>query len=92
MPLVQPVNSSGDEEARKQAEYDRLLHRRKGMSGSEFAGVGLEFAALIVVGTLGGLWLDKRLGSRPWLMIVGAFGGASLGFWEMYRRMVRSER
>ena len=30
-------------------EYDRLLHRRKGMSGSEFAGIGVQFAVTIVV-------------------------------------------
>jgi hypothetical protein len=28
----------------KEPDYDALLHRRKGSSGTEFAGVGLQFA------------------------------------------------
>ena len=72
----------------QQAEYDRLLHKRKGISGSEFAGVGLQFAITIVLFALGGIWLDKRLGTSPWLVILMVFGGAALGFWSMYRRMV----
>lgn len=73
----------------RDAEVDRLLHRRKGMSGSEFAGVGMQFSATIVVFALAGIWLDKRLGTSPWLVILMVFGGAALGFWSMYRRMIR---
>ncbi len=72
-----------------EAELDRLLHRRKGISGSEFAGVGMQFSATIVVFALAGVWLDKRLGTSPWLVILMVFGGAGLGFWSMYRKMVR---
>lgn len=68
------------------------MGNRKGMSGSEFAGVGLQFAITLVLLTLAGVWLDKRFGTSPWLMIVGVFGGAALGFWEMYRRMIRKKR
>jgi F0F1-type ATP synthase assembly protein I len=64
------------------------LHRRKSISGSEFAGVGMQFALTIVVFALAGIWLDKRLGTDPWLVILMVFGGATLGFWSMYRRMV----
>lgn len=67
---------------------DRLLHRRKGLSGSEFAGVGIQFAATIVVFALAGIWLDKRLGTSPWLLLAMVFGGAGLGFWSMYRKMI----
>lgn len=73
-------------------EYDRLMHRRKGMSGSEFAGIGLQFAITIVLFAFAGIWLDRKLGSSPWLVIVGVFGGAGLGFWEMYRQMIRKKK
>jgi len=62
------------------------------MSGSEFAGVGMQFAVTIVVFTFAGLWLDRRFGTSPWLVIAGVFGGAALGFWEMYRQMIRKKR
>jgi len=68
-------------------ELDKLLFRRKGMSGSEFAGVGMQFSATIVVFALSGVWLDKRLGTSPWLVLVMVFGGAGLGFWSMIRRI-----
>jgi F0F1-type ATP synthase assembly protein I len=71
----------------KNAEYDRLLHKRKGMSGSEFAGVGIQFAATIVVFAFAGIWLDKRLDSSPWFVLLMVFGGAALGFWSMVRRL-----
>ena len=75
-----------------EAEYDRLMGRRKGISGAEFAGVGLQFGITIVVFAVVGIWLDRKLGTSPWLVIVGVFGGAALGFWEMYRVMIRRRR
>ncbi len=65
------------------------MANRKGMSGSEFAGVGMQFSITIVLFALAGIWLDRKLGSSPWLVIVMVFGGAALGFWSMYRRMMR---
>ena len=67
-------------------EYDRLLHKRKGLSGSEFAGIGIQFAATIVVFAFAGIWLDRRLGTSPWLVLLFVLGGSALGFWSMVRR------
>lgn len=75
-----------------EAEYDRLMGRRKGMSGAEFAGVGLQFGITIVVFAFGGIWLDRKLGTSPLFVIGAVFGGAALGFWEMYRAMIRRRR
>lgn len=81
---------SGNEPPTRKPDYDRLLHRRKGLSGSEFAGVGIQFALTLVVFTLAGVWLDKRLGTSPWLLILMVFLGAAGGIWSMYYRMVKS--
>ena len=70
-----------------QAEYDRLMGTRKGMSGTEFAGVGLQFSITIILFALAGIWLDKRLGTSPWLVLVMVLGGAALAFWSLYRRV-----
>lgn len=72
-----------------QAEYDRLMGRRKGMSGSEFAGIGLQFSITLVAFALAGVWLDRKLGTSPWLLIGLVLGGAGLAFWTMVRRMTR---
>ena len=64
-----------------------MLHRRKGIGGSEFAGVGLQFGITIVLFAFAGIWLDKKLGTSPWLLLVLVFGGAGLGFWSMVRKL-----
>lgn len=83
-------NQAGDNDpsrkAASDAEYDRLLHRRKGMSGSQFAGIGIQFALSIVVFAFAGIWLDKRLGTSPLFVLVMVLGGAGLGFWSMVRK------
>jgi F0F1-type ATP synthase assembly protein I len=66
-----------------------MLHKRKPLSGSEFAGIGLQFGITIVVFALAGIWLDRRLGTSPWLLIVLVLGGSALAFWSMYRRLMQ---
>ena len=45
-------------------------------------------AGSIVLFRLVGMWLDRKLGTDPWLLIVGVFTGGAAGFWSMYRRLV----
>lgn len=71
----------------REAEVDRLLHKRKGISGSEFAGVGVQFAVTIVLFAFAGIWLDEKLGSSPWFVLIMVLGGAALAFWSMVRRL-----
>ena len=66
-----------------------MMGVRKGMSGSEFAGVGLQFGASIVLFALAGLWLDRKLNSSPWFLIVMVLGGSGLSFWAMIRQMTK---
>lgn len=69
------------------AEYDRLLHRRKGISGSQFAGIGVQFAVSIVLFAFAGVWLDDRLGTSPVFVLLLVLGGAGVGFWSMIRKL-----
>jgi len=82
-----PDSDRQDAERAKHAEYDRLLHRRKGLSGSEFAGIGIQFAAVIVASAFAGVWLDQRLGTSPLFVLVLVLVGAGGGFWSMVRRL-----
>jgi len=75
-----------DDETRKAPDYDKLLHKRKGLSGSEFAGIGIQFGVTVVVFAFAGIWLDRKLGTSPWLLLVAVLGGAGLGFWVMVRK------
>ena len=62
------------------------------VSGAEFAGIGVQFALAILVFVYAGVWLDKRLGSTPWLTLIGVFVGAAGGFYSMYRKITASQR
>ena len=63
-----------------------------GAQAGDLAGVGLGFAASILFFLFLGMWLDRRLGTDPWLLIVGVFVGGGAGFWSMYRRLVVEPR
>jgi ATP synthase protein I len=55
---------------------------------STLASGGLEFAGAILIGLFGGQWLDRRLGTGPWLVVVGVFVGAGAGFLGLYRTLM----
>jgi ATP synthase protein I len=61
-------------------------------SAGEFAGAGLQFAATIVAFMFLGIWLDKRLGSSPWLVLICVFLGAGAGFYSIYRKLMGSTK
>jgi len=67
--------SAPDERLRQQSDFVR------------YAGLGLQFAGTFLVFGAIGYWLDGRLGTRPWLMIVGIALGASGAFWSMVRKV-----
>ena len=58
----------------------------------EYAGVGLQFALSIVVFMFAGMWLDRRLGTSPWLLILLVFVGAGAGFYSIYRKLTDAQR
>jgi len=62
-----------------------------GASGAELAGAGFQFAAAVLLCLFAGRWLDGRLGTSPWLLIVGTFAGAAAGFFAMYRTLTGSQ-
>jgi len=59
---------------------------------AQYAGLGLTFGAGIVFFTLLGSWLDNRLGTGPWGLMLGVFGGFALSLFWIYRRLVVEPR
>ena len=62
-----------------------------GPSVAEFAGVGLQFALSILVFLYAGQWLDRKLGTAPWLLLVGVFVGGAGSFYSMYRKLMAAQ-
>jgi ATP synthase protein I len=56
------------------------------------ASVGIELSISTVIGLLGGRWLDGKLGTDPWLMIVGLVLGVTAGFRSLIRTAQKANR
>ena len=50
-------------------------------------GVGWYVAGCIVLGVMGGLWLDGKLHTDPWLMLLGLGIGLAAALWGTYRML-----
>jgi len=46
---------------------------------------GLELGIGVALGVWGGLYLDRRFDTEPWLMIAGLTLGVISGFYNLYR-------
>ena len=57
----------------------------------EYAGLGLQFAASIILFLYVGQWLDRKLGTAPWLLMTGVFLGAGASFYSMYRKLMAAQ-
>jgi hypothetical protein len=55
---------------------------------SRYMSAGLVWAVSTLMFLFGGSWVDGKLGTGPWLTLIGAFVGASAGFWWMIRALV----
>ena len=47
--------------------------------------IGIEFALSVLVGLGAGYWLDKKLGTAPWIMLVGLCFGFAAGLRSMFQ-------
>lgn len=50
-----------------------------------YGAVGFQLAATVVGGLFLGSWLDRKLGTLPWLTIVGLVIGTIGGFYNLVR-------
>lgn len=66
--------------------------RRKGQDPAQLAGIGIQFAVVLVAFLFAGKWLDDRLGTEPWLLMAGVFVGFGLSVFWMYRRLMVGDR
>ncbi|MBO8129412.1 MAG: AtpZ/AtpI family protein [Peptococcaceae bacterium] len=52
--------------------------------------IAVQFAASILLGFWGGSFLDHKLGSEPWLTLVGILVGIAAGTLGVYRVVSRT--
>jgi hypothetical protein len=88
-PARPPLDPALDPEIAELAS--RVAPSRSAMHSIALLGLGWAIALSLVLGLLGGLWLDGQLGTSPWLTI----GGIALGLLGAYgsgRELVRKSR
>lgn len=54
--------------------------------------VGIELVVATTIGFLGGHWLDGKLGTDPWLGLLGLLLGVAAGFWNLIVTVRKAQR
>ena len=57
-----------------------------------FMAAASTLSGALVFGALAGFWLDKRLGTRPWLVLAGTLVGLAVGMYAVARVALRRPR
>jgi F0F1-type ATP synthase assembly protein I len=63
-----------------------------GRAPADLAGIGVQFVAVLLVFLFLGKWLDERLGTSPWLLMIGVFLGFGLSLLYIYRKLAIDPR
>jgi ATP synthase protein I len=58
----------------------------------ELSTIGITLVLCTVIGLAGGYYLDRWLGTSPWLTLIGLGLGIAAGFVNLFRSVKRAER
>lgn len=103
-PLMQSAPSNRGEMSQDSAEpalhrsvvsprgIDPAARGKRAYDALSASSVGLELGISVILGLLFGWWLDKQLGTAPWMMLVFLVLGLIAGFRGVIRAVGRAER
>lgn len=83
------------------ADQDRQERRGRSQGGpspsqagsaASVAGLGVQLVISILLFLYLGKWLDGKLGTDPFLLVVGVFVGAAVGIYNMYHMLTAAQR
>jgi ATP synthase protein I len=59
---------------------------------AELSAIGMTMVLSTVIGLAGGYFLDRWLGTKPWLTLIGLGFGIAAGFVSLFRSVKKAER
>jgi len=59
---------------------------------AELSSIGMTLVLATVIGLAGGYFLDRWLGTSPWLILIGLGLGIAAGFVNLFRSVKRAEQ
>ncbi len=74
------------------AEAERRRRYRERRHQMRVSAIGFQFVFSIAIGALGGSWLDRKLGTEPWLLLVGIVLGAVAAYRDLVQLTREHER
>ena len=54
-----------------------------------YLNIGGVFLGCMVLGVALGWWLDKELGTKPWMLLAGSLLGMASGFYHFFKVVLR---
>ncbi|MGK0289111.1 MAG: ATP synthase protein I [bacterium] len=58
----------------------------------EFTSIGLEMGLAVILGVVGGSWLDERFGTAPWMLFFGVICGFAAGLRSIIRLLMKKTK
>lgn len=71
------------------------MDKRSFISKKDFAlstALGIEFALIMCLGTFGGWWLDKKLNTFPWFILIGSMLAFALAIFVLVKHAKAATR
>ncbi|HEX4420181.1 MAG TPA: AtpZ/AtpI family protein [Kofleriaceae bacterium] len=85
--------SETNERSTLRPSIDPAARKSKKMyDGLSASSVGLELGIAVILGVLFGMWLDRQLGTEPWMMLLFLVFGLVAGFRNVLRAVARAEK
>jgi hypothetical protein len=85
--MAEPADGKDSREARATPESESTMAQV-----GRYSGLGLQWALSVGLFMAGGRWLDKRIGTDPYLTVLGAFVGGAAGFYSMYAALMKGQK
>jgi F0F1-type ATP synthase assembly protein I len=76
----------GDDDEQRLKRLRREYIPKPDTSSGPMATAGIELGMIFAVLALGGWWIDRKLGTSPWLLLLGCFIGIVGGLYRLIKR------